>query len=410
MHTARYIAYALPGLPLALFALPLYVHMPKLYAEHAGLPLALIGGALLGVRCLDALCDPLLGRWCDRHRRRKPMLLLALPFLISGGFMLLQPPSDASLPWLLCGLLLAYAGYALAQINHQAWGAEFPPDDGGRLRATAWREGAALLGVLLAAGLPNVLADDLAQGLARLLWLFVPVLCIATFIALAGVPSPAARSDADDGATFFSPWRSASFRRLVLIYGINGVAAAVPATLVLFYVADVLHAGARSGAFLLAYFCAGALALPFWAALAGRIGRLATWRWAMLLAITSFAATPFLSSGDAAIFAVVCVLSGIALGADLAMPPALLAEHVAQHGQAATSYGWWTAATKLTLALAAGIALPLVSAFGYVPEQGGAAALAWVYGATPLLLKALALWALLSAQTLLQPLDQGASA
>jgi Na+/melibiose symporter-like transporter len=410
----RNLAYALVGLPLAFFALPLYVHLPKLYAEHVGLSLAAIGAVLLGARLLDAVLDPLIGRWCDRHRQRKQMLLLALPLLLGGWLMLFLPPPDAGLLWLVGGLLLAYAGYSLATINHNAWGAEFPADDSGRLQVTAWREGAALCGVMLAAGLPATLADDLALGLARLSWVFVPALLIATALALWLVPRGAhartSQSNAESRAA--SLWRLPMFRKLVSIYTLNGVAAAVPATLVLFYVADVLQAGAWSGVFLLLYFLAGALALPFWVGLAGRIGRLAAWRNAMLLAMASFAMTPFLGSGDTALFAVVCIASGIALGADLAMPPALLAEHVAQHGQAATSYGWWAAVTKLSLALAAGIALPLVALLGYVPGNidGGSLALAWVYGGLPLLLKATAYFSLLRAHTSLQALDQGVPA
>ena len=408
MRGEPYLVYALPALPLALFALPLYVHLPKLYNEYVGLPLALIGATLLGARLLDAICDPLIGRWCDRHGRRKQMLLLALPLLLGGGFMLFLPPADAGLAWLLGGLLLAYAGYSLAMINHHAWGAEFPADDGGRLQATAWREGAALLGVLLAAGLPGVLADTLAPGLARLFWLCAPVLCIATLLAVTRVPQANARPAS--AAWGVQVWRLPRFRQLILSYGLNGIAAAVPATLVLFYVADVLQAAAWSGVFLLLYFLAGALALPFWVSLAGRIGRLAAWRRAMLLAMASFAVTPFLGSGDSALFAAVCIASGIALGADLAMPPALLAEHVAQQGQAATCYGWWAAVTKLSLALAAGLALPLVSFLGYVPGQGGFTAMAWVYGGLPLLLKGVALRSLLRARKDLQSLDRGVPA
>lgn len=406
----RYLAYALPALPLSLFALPLYVHIPKLYAEHAGLSLALIGSILLGARLLDAILDPLMGRWCDRHRRRRLMLVLALPLLSGGGIMLFAPPADAGTPWLLGGLVLAYAGYSLAMINHQAWGAEFPDDDRGRLQATAWREGFALLGVLLAAGLPSALADDLAPALARLLWIFVPLLCIATTLAVALVPQAIRITRIFPESAAAQVWRAPRFRRLVFTYGLNGVAAAVPATLVLFYVGDVLQAGAWSGVFLLLYFLAGALALPFWVAQAGRVGRLTAWRRAMLLAMASFAVTPFLGPGDVTLFALVCIASGIALGADLAMPPALLAEHVALQGQAATSYGWWAAVTKLTLALAAGIALPLVSLFGYIPGQGGTAVLAWAYGGLPLLLKGAALWSLSRAHADLQSLDRGVPA
>lgn len=410
MRTSHYIAYAMPGLPLALFALPLYVHLPKLYAEHAGLPLALIGTAMLAARLLDALCDPLIGRWCDLHRRRKQMLLLALPLLIVGGYLLFVPPADAGVSWLLSGLILAYAGYSLAVINHHAWGAEFPADEDGRLRATAWREGAALLGVLLAAALPIVLADTLADGVARLYGCFVPVLCFCVVVAVVRVPTSRLSPGAQEEDASASLWYSPAFRHLIAAYGINGIAAAVPATLVLFYVGDVLQAGAWGNVFLLLYFWSAVLALPFWAWLAGRIGRLAAWRRAMGLAICSFVFTPSLGAGDVLFFALVCLVSGVALGADLAMPPALLAEHVAQHGRAATSYGWWAAVTKLTLALAAGIALPLVSAVGYVPGQGGHDALAWIYGGLPLLFKFAALLCLLRAQTVLQSLDKGVSA
>src|SRR5256885_13245127 len=45
--------------------------------------------------------------------------------------------------------------------------------------------------------------------------------------------------------------------------------------------------------------------------------------------------------------------------------------------------GWWTCATKLNLALAAGLALPLLSAAGYRSggtDPAGLQALAWAYG------------------------------
>ena len=92
-------------------------------------------------------------------------------------------------------------------------------------------------------------------------------------------------------------------------------------------------------------------------------------------------------------FTVICVLSGIALGADLALPPSLLADVIGRRGrmEATGSYfGLWTLATKLNLALAAGIALPLLSALGYAPggrDQAALSALAFVYAFVPCVLK-----------------------
>jgi GPH family glycoside/pentoside/hexuronide:cation symporter len=67
---------------------------------------------------------------------------------------------------------------------------------------------------------------------------------------------------------------------------------------------------------------------------------------------------------------VICVVSGCALGADLALPPVLLATSMDEDGSTARGnsggayFGLWALVTKLSLALAAGIALPLLDALG----------------------------------------------
>jgi hypothetical protein len=55
------LAYGAFGLPLAMAALPVYVHVPRLYAEVSGMSLSLLGALLLAARLLDAGIDPLLG-------------------------------------------------------------------------------------------------------------------------------------------------------------------------------------------------------------------------------------------------------------------------------------------------------------------------------------------------------------
>ena len=160
------------------------------------------------------------------------------------------------------------------------------------------------------------------------------------------------------------------FRRLLLAFVANGIASAIPATLVLFFIADVLQAEARQGMFLALYFIAGAAGMPLWVRLSERIGKVGAWRVAMIVAIVAFVWASRLGPGDDAAFAVICVASGLALGADLALPPSLLADVVGRRGtmQATGAYfGVWTLATKLNLALAAGIALPLLGALDYAP-------------------------------------------
>jgi len=167
------------------------------------------------------------------------------------------------------------------------------------------------------------------------------------------------------------PLRSGAFRRLLVVYLLNGVASAVPATLVLFFIRDRLQAQAFEPLFLASYFAAGALSLPLWVRLVARWGLARTWLLGMGLAIVTFAWAALLGAGDVWAYTAVCVASGVALGADLTLPGALLAGVIQRegHGQRLEGayFGWWNFCTKLNLALAAGVALPLLGLLGYTP-------------------------------------------
>jgi len=114
----------------------------------------------------------------------------------------------------------------------------------------------------------------------------------------------------------------------------------------------------------------------------------------MGLAVLVFVWTLALGAGDVWPFTVICVCSGLALGADLIVPSALLNGLLQQHsedqGHSGAFYGWWQVATKLNLALAAGLALPLLGWLGYAPGAQDAPALlalSWTYALLPCVLK-----------------------
>jgi glycoside/pentoside/hexuronide:cation symporter, GPH family len=223
------------------------------------------------------------------------------------------------------------------------------------------------------------------------------VLAVSLVLALAALWQ-APRAPAGLVGTAETPMRLAladpSFRRLLAVYLVNGIASAIPATLVLFFIRDRLQAAAYEPFFLGSYFLAAALSMPLWTRAVSRFGLGRSWLAGMLLAITSFAWAALLGAGDIAGFAAVCVASGVALGADLALPGALLAGVIRRAGHQGQSegmyFGWWNFATKLNLALAAGISLPLLGWFGYAPgsRDGSAlAALTLAYCALPCVLK-----------------------
>jgi Na+/melibiose symporter-like transporter len=389
---AKVLAYGALGLPLAFAALPIYVHVPRYYAETTGMELALLGALLLGARLLDAVLDPWLGWLADRLPRRRMLAAALLPFAL-GFVALLNPPPHYLAAWLLGSLTLTYLGFSAASVAYQAWGVALGEDSAERTRLTAAREGFGLLGVVLAAALPGVLASDLSVGIERLSWILPPLLLIAAFATFSQVGTGIALPPSGEPLrpSLRRALGDAAFRRLLAVFIANGIAAALPATLFLFFVADVLGAAAASGPLLAVYFVAGVASLPLWVKLARHCGRVRAWGLAMLLAIAAFAGAGLLGPGDVIAFALICVASGLALGADLALPAAIAADLGERQGQAGACFGVWNFVAKLNLALAAGLALPLLDLLGYRPGgAGGLGALTFAYALLPLGFKLLA--------------------
>ena len=403
------LRYGLLGLPLAFVALPLYVLLPNHYAREFGVPLATLGAVLLGARLLDALIDPLLGRLSDRLHARSPRAVLGCGAVAAGvllvGFGLLffpqalVDPSNHVALLVAAAVLLAltYAGYSMLSIAHQSWGAMLGGDALQRGRIVGWREGLGLVGVVLASVIPTLAV------LPAMVTLFGVLLAIG-WVLWTQAPRPVRGSAPHAAVDLRLPLRRPAFRRLLVVFVLNGIASAVPATLVLFFVQDRLRAPASlEPAFLGLYFVMAAASIPAWLRIVRRFGLARSWLGGMCMSVAVFAWAGAMGAGDAVPFLVVCALSGFAIGSDLVLPSALLAGIIAEAGDqphAGAYFGWWNFATKLNLALAAGLALPLLGLAGYVPgarEPGALRALSLAYCLLPCVLKVLAgasLWAL----------------
>ncbi|MEZ0309306.1 MAG: MFS transporter [Ramlibacter sp.] len=389
--------YGLLGLPLAFVALPLYVQLPNHYAREFGVPIAALGAVLLGARLFDAVLDPWIGALTDRLFARTPRAVLAAgagaaAVLALGFALLFFPPvrgGAALLVWAALALLVTYAAFSLLSVAHQSWGAMLGGDEAERGRIVAWREGLGLVGVLLASLLPvlagwTLTAAVLACSLVAGCWAW----------SSSRRPQPRAMAVARTG--WWRPLREPRFRSLLAVFILNGIATAVPATLVLFFVQDRLQAPpAQEALFLGSYFLCAAVSVPLWLRIVQRFGLARSWLAGMVLAVAVFAWAGLLGAGDGVMFVAVCALSGFALGADLALPGAILSGVIADAGLRGSGegrfFGWWNFATKLNLALAAGVALPLLALAGYAPGARTAEALhalTLAYCVLPCVLKA----------------------
>lgn len=406
------LRYGMPGFTLAFAALPLYLLTPSLYAEGLGMSLAAVGVVLMLTRLTDAIADPILGRAIDKSALGLWVWMSAgLAVMAASLSLLVNPPvhwlasHEHASAWLLVWMgitaLAVSLANSIATLAHQSWAVAWTAAPVAQARLVASREAWALVGVITAA---MIAAQRSGMAMATVIVCGCAVAIFATF----GLRTFGAARRPDGRPTTLPGWRQmfafADFRKLLAAFSINALANAIPATLVLFFMHDLLGANSNQSSLLLAgYFVAAAASVAFWSWAGSRWGAVAAWRAAMLMAVAAFVWTLLLNKGDLVSFAVICLITGFALGAELVCPPVLLGQIIDDHGhrgQMESSYfGIWNLVIKIALALAAGTALPALTALGYVPgasESSGTnlPALQWAYAGVPCVLKSVAILAL----------------
>jgi len=400
---ASLASYSAMAFPLAFAGLPIYLHAPDFYAVTMQQSVAALGTVLLLLRLVDALQDPVIGSLSDRFHRQRGGILAAGTVLLGAGFwMLFHPVGSATLVWFAASVLICTTGFSIVTINFQALGGLWQSRSEDRTRITASREAFGLVGLLVAAVTPPVLmrAGGPESAFHWLTLGYLPILLLAYWLLMRWMrkaPLAAPRT----GLRVAGWWTLMRNRWRLLFFslvGLNTFASAIPAVLVLFFIRDRLGAESYTGLFLLIYFLSGALSMPLWAALSRRAGKLRAWQLSLAAAIATFCWAALLQQGDLAAYGLVCALSGLALGADLALPPALLADHIeadGRQGDAARLFSIMAFLSKSALAVATGVALPLLGLFGYHPNAPMTADLNFLlsvtYAGLPCLLKLVAL-------------------
>lgn len=401
--------YGFIGLPLAMGGLPLFMHIPPLFTGHYGISMGSIATVLIAIRMLDAVADPFIGHFSDRYgstlpRQRRLVAIGSIGLALGlWGFSVPLPMEHATACF---AFLLAFCAlsYSLTMINTLALGACLSRGYEEQNRISAWREGFSLLGVLLASTLPMVLAEK-GDHLGTMGWfaLLCSVGTVAALILLSRLApdhhyiKERMHSAAGAWKAMFAPLRESHMRWILAVALSNAIAVCVPLTLAIYYIQDVIQAYEYNGAFVGVYFLTGAVCMPFWLKRSRRLGKKRSWMAAMAVSACSFAFAAFLKAGDEGLFLVVCVLSGIGLGADLVFGPSMMGDVIHEmkdHQQPGLVFGLWNFMNKSALTLAAAIALPLLALAGYTPAQASPPeairALACAYALLPLLFKAIA--------------------
>jgi Na+/melibiose symporter-like transporter len=450
----RLVAYSTNQLPLNMAALPVVLNVSHFYGEVLKVPLGIMGLIFIAARVIDAVQDPVIGLISDKFTHRGPrgrltFVALMLPLMIGGFYMLFHPPealfTEATLLalWLFVALFIVHLGYAGVSISYHAHGAELTDDYNERTRVTVGREVFGLMGMTLAVVLPTILTGPSMfgehQGYVYMGLIFIPVaLAFALPTLLWSPPSvhpPVVRENPEIHVRyfrnwlvslapmlarptrnmetslslktlvpFFAPMKNRLFRRLLLVFIINGSALGVAVSVMLFYVEHVLKGNkTQAGIILLVYFGAAALSVPMWLLLSRRYTKTVAWFFAMVMTVVAMSLAVFLGAGDFALFLPIAIVTGLGIGADYGLPPSVLADIINApegkdtQGDTGAYFGLWALSTKLATAIGAAGSLPVAALLGFNPSRGqySSTALIFVYIALPVAIKivaALLIW------------------
>ena len=109
--------------------------------------------------------------------------------------------------------------------------------------------------------------------------------------------------------------------------------------------------------------------MPFWAKKINSYGPVLVWNVAIFFSVFGFIGALFLNAGDLIYFVIICSITGFSLGAELLCPPMILAKKIKDLGHRgcleSSYFGVLNLFIKLSLALATGTVLPVLSYYGY---------------------------------------------
>ncbi len=388
-----YPRVSLYALMLAAAGIPLYIHLPRFAAVNLGIGLGVIGTVLLVIRIVDLVQDPLIGWAIDRWPRAQLMFAITAAIGLAIGFPMLFGLSEgASIAALVSVLVLLFSAYSLGTILLYGRSATLAKQADAKelMTLAAWREGGQLTGVILAASAPALFVafGASAQGYPAF-GLFLGLLAVLTLILT--IPIWRRTPITGQGLSFAGLGQAGALRLLFLAL-VNSLPVAITSTLFLFFVEDRLQLPGKAGPLLILFFLSAGASVPLWARLSNRIGPKQTLMIAMPLSIAGFIGAATLPAGNLTGFAVICLTSGAALGADMVVLPAMFSVVLTRAGlNASTAFGIWSFAGKLGLALAAFFTLPLLERSGFTPGQTNSAealrTLNLAYAVLPCILK-----------------------
>lgn len=383
---SRLAAFSALTVPVTAAQLPILNFLPAIYAQQFGISLAALGSIFLLERLWGAFADPVVGALSDRTRsrfgRRRPWIAAGVAVFGLAALALFFPPEGVSPLYLGVALFTFYMGFSMIQIPYLAWAGEISGKYRERTRVATFTTVASSTALLLVIFLP-ALIDQLSLGGDRLKlatmggFVLLSLLPAAWFTLRAFPEAPAPVSVPAARLGFMATLRMIAGEKLLFRVILSDLAVTfgqgVRNTLLLFVVSAYMGLPEWGATLMLSQYVFGIAAGPIWMQVAGRIGKHRAAIAGELVQVAINLGLLALTPGNLSLLIGLTVAQGLAQGSGNLMLRAMVSDIADQHrlrtGQdrAALFFSAFSISMKAGMALAVGVALPLVGLAGFDP-------------------------------------------
>ena len=393
LRFVTFFLYSLPSIPLAAAQIAVYIAVPAIYSKIAAVGIGITGLVIMISRVIDMITDPILGTYLDRMVEKigwKFWLLIGFPLISIGIFILFNPLDGLEIFSLLLGVIFVTLGWTFFSIPW--WGigiAISNSNSNDRFKVVSFRELLTIPGVILGLFLIHF------SNISGEIFLLISILFLSPlFIKKIPIPNI---SNKKETSYFFNIKNlfknNSNFKYLCLSYFFIGLSNGVTSILFILFVEFIIGGSPQN--FLSIYFISAFIGLPFVYMLASKYNKKRIWTSFIILACICFLPVVFLSNNSTTLFMVICIISGFCLSADLIIPSSIQADIIYKEQQKNKSvlvgkiYSVWSFIQKLSLALSAGVCLPLLGYFGFNPSEVNTQLLplSFAYGIIPIILR-----------------------
>ena len=388
-----FFLYSLPSIPLAAAQIAVYIAVPAIYSKIAAVGIGITGLVIMISRVIDMITDPILGTYLDRMVEKigwKFWLLIGFPLISIGIFILFNPLDGLEIISLLLGVIFVTLGWTFFSIPW--WGigiAISNSNSNDRFKVVSFRELLTIPGVILGLFLIHF------SNISGEIFLIISILFLSPLF-IKKIPIPNISNV--KGTSYFLNIKNlfksnSNFKYLCLSYFFIGLSNGVTSILFILFVEFIIGGSPQN--FLSIYFISAFIGLPFVYMLASKYNKKRIWTSFILLACICFLPVVFLSNNSTTLFMVICIISGFCLSADLIIPSSIQADIIYKEQQQNKNvlvgkiYSVWSFIQKLSLALSAGVCLPLLGYFGFNPSEVNTQLLplSFAYGIIPIILR-----------------------